>query len=120
MDPELKTLLGALVEGQVKLAEGQAKTDASVARLVDGQAKTDASLARLAEGQAKTDASLARLADQVGKLTGEVFRMGARLDGFSEAVIRGFTDSAATDGEFRARFERLDARVSELEKHTHP
>lgn len=68
---------------------------------------------KLAEGQAKTEAAVARLADQVGRLT-------ARLDGFSEVVIRGFTDVAGTQGEFRARFERLDERVTELEKHQQP
>ena len=114
MDPELKTLLGALVEGQVNLADAQAKMSEALAKLST----------KLEEGQARTEATVSRLAEQVTKLTQQVDKVRvdsgrtvARLDAFTQMVLRGFTDSVGTQGELRAQFENLDARVSALEKH---
>lgn len=83
MDPELKVLLAALVEGQVKLAESQAKTDATVQAL----------------------------AAEVRALGGTVRQMSERMDRFAEAVMRGFTTGGEQQGALQARVERLEGAV---------
>ncbi|MBI3183548.1 MAG: hypothetical protein HYZ28_15535 [Myxococcales bacterium] len=110
MDPELNKLLSALVEGQVKLAEGQARADASLAKLAERQDRTEAALAKLTD-------RISALGDIVSKLASQVAGMGARLDGYTEMVVRGFTDGAGRHGELKSRVSDLEARVSELEKH---
>jgi hypothetical protein len=48
MDPELKTLLSALMDGQIKLAEGQRRHDVLLEGLVAGQARHERLLEKLA------------------------------------------------------------------------
>ena len=91
MDPALRTLLKALVEGQVKLAEGQATMEV-----------------RLAEGQARLEKSQARMMD---KLT----VVSERLDDFARAVIRGFTNGASRRSGLEQRVGRLERRLTRLE-----
>lgn len=95
IEPELRKLLRALVEGQVKLANGQRDTNAVVARLAR---------------------QVSRLGGEVSRLGGEVSRLGKRLDRFAQAVVRGFTDGAARDKAFDARIDALERVVAVLGK----
>ncbi len=74
-----------------RLADAQAKTDASVDRLVKSIDKTDAdvdrlekSIDRLEAAQAKTDVSVARLTSEVGKLSEVV---GGTVEVDAESVV---------------------------------
>jgi methyl-accepting chemotaxis protein len=126
MDPDLKTLLTALVEGQVKLAESletsHARLSGRVDKLAEGQAKLTERVDKLAEGQAKLAARMDGLAIAVNELTGDVGvlatavrqmgermdAMGARLDRFGEQVMRGFTRAGGQLEEHEGRIVRLE------------
>jgi hypothetical protein len=129
VDPEIKTLLAALVEGQVKLAEGQGRTGAAVVRLAEGQARTDAAVARLAEGQARTDAAVVRLAEGLEQTNAAVHETNAvvrelaaaqlrteeklgtltdRVDRLAQLMIRGHTEAAERHGVVMDRLDGLD------------
>ena len=99
MDAELKTLLVALAEGQVKLAEGQGRHDELLVALADGQVKLEGTVAHLATA---TEGALTRLAE--------------RIDEFGERVSRGFTNGASTDRKLDDELHALDARVTKLER----
>jgi hypothetical protein len=63
MDPELKVVLAALVEGQVKLSDGQgARTDAAVQRFSDRQ---DGSTMQVGRGFTRGISAERRLEDRV-------------------------------------------------------
>ncbi len=100
MDAVEQTMIKALVDGQIKLAEWQAK-------LAEGQTKMEASIERLAEGQTKMEASIERLADKVSF-------MAERLDHFGEQVLRGFTQAAQRDGDLDQRVSKLEAEMETL------
>jgi hypothetical protein len=62
--------MAELADGQARLVESQAHTDAKMSELVEGQTKlfeaqtrTDAKMSELAEGQARTDTKISKLAD---------------------------------------------------------
>jgi HD superfamily phosphodiesterase len=125
MDPELKQLLMALVDGQVKLAEGQAKTDTRMDALVQAQARTEARLDALAQAQAKTEARLAALAATQNELAGDVRVLARaqerterrleqvvdRLDRFTDAIMRGFTTGAEKHSGLEERVRKLEGAV---------
>ena len=92
MDAELKTLLVALAEGQVKLAEGQGRHDERLGRM-------ESAITHLATA---TEAALTRLTD--------------RIDEFGERVTRGFTNGASSDLKLDDAIHALDARVTKLER----
>ncbi len=95
MDPELRTLLRALTNGQVKLFEAQSKTSREVRGLAAGQR-------RLFEAQAR--------------MSKEFRLLGARLDRFSRAVIRGFANGAARHHATQVRLDQIERRVTKIEK----
>src|SRR2546429_463527 len=114
MDKETRTLLRALVDGQVKLAESHAALETNLARshaaLETKLAKSHAALAKeiaqshaqLAKAQARTEATVDRLGHNLD-------RLASRLDDFRKDVYRGFTRSVARD-------HSLDRRVTTLER----
>jgi len=104
MDPELKTMLMALMDGQIKLAEGHVETQAAIRHLAERTGKTEAAIQHLAE---TTEASIASLAEKVSFLS-------ERLDSFGEKVVRGFTDSAQRDGDLELRVSKLESEVESL------
>lgn len=81
MDPELKTLLSALVDGQVRLAEGIEQTNAAMAR---GFAETNAAIVRLAEAQRETEKRMGWFAEQMlrgfDKVSTRITKAEDRLD----------------------------------------
>ncbi|MCC6810100.1 MAG: hypothetical protein IT381_21905 [Deltaproteobacteria bacterium] len=88
MDAEIRTLLSALVEGQLKLAEAQAETG-----------KTMAELRReMHRGFAKID------------------YMSNRLDWFGNQVVRGFTRGASRDFNLERRVTKLERQIAALKK----
>src|SRR5207245_2540120 len=103
MDPELKALLTALAEGQIKLAEGQA----AFARDVK------AALGELTLAQAHTQVALTDLA-------GDVRTLGERMDKYAEAVVRGFTNGAERNGKLARRVEVVETRLDRIEKRLPP
>jgi chromosome segregation ATPase len=132
MDPELKQLLMALVDGQVKLAEGQAKTDTRMDALVQAQAKTEARIDALAQAQAKTEARIEALAARMdalaatqNELAGDVRVLARaqerterrleqvvdRLDRFTDAIMRGFTTGAEKHSGLEDRVRKLEGAV---------
>ena len=90
MDPELKTLIKALMDGQIKLAEGHVETQASIRHLAE-----------------TTEVSIASLAEKVSFLS-------ERLDSFGEKVVCGFTDSAQREGDLDRRVSKLESEVESL------
>ncbi len=112
MDPELKTLLKALMDGQIKLAEGHVETQAAIQRQAE---KTEASIRSLAE---KTEASIRSLAEKteasISSLAKTVSLLSERLDSFGEKVVRGFTDVAQRDGDLERRVSKLESEVESL------
>ena len=83
VDANVSRLEGAiarLAEGQEKLFEAQARTDARMGELVEAQARTDARMAELAEGQAKLVEAQARTEQQIGTLTEAMNRLANRTD----------------------------------------
>ena len=119
MDAELKTLLVALAEGQVKLAEGQGRMESAVAHLAEGQGRHDELLAKLAEGQGRHDERLGRMESAVAHLAtateAALTRLTERIDEFGERVTRGFTNGASADRKMDDAIHALDARVTKLE-----
>jgi len=117
MDPELKTLLSALLDGQVKLTEGHAalvaaqqKTEARIDALAEGQAalvvaqqKTEARIDALAEGQAALVAAQQKTEARIDALAEAQIRTEARIDALAEAQIRT-----------EARIDALAAATNEL------
>jgi hypothetical protein len=91
-DRETKALLKALVDGQVKLAEGQAQLTERVDHLAG------------------------RLDTFAEKITADITRLTGRLDAFAEVVVRGFTESAGRDIATDKRVDGLEARVAKLEQ----
>ena len=143
LDPELKAILGTMVEGQArhdaafvtltghvdKVAQGQSQ-------LVEGQAQHAAALARhdglwakLGEGQARQDAAIASLTERVDQLAGHMTRSAGLINALAEgqaglveqvknltARVDGFTEVVLrgfTDS--AARDPVSDKRVDELE-----
>ncbi|MBI4705461.1 MAG: hypothetical protein HY744_30570 [Deltaproteobacteria bacterium] len=101
MDPELKTLLAALVEGQVKLAERMEASHAKLAARMDALAATQNELAGdvrvLVRAQERTERRLEQVIE--------------RLDRFGEQVVRGFTKAGEQHGEHEGRIGRLEQAV---------
>ncbi len=95
MDPELKELLGTLVEGQVRLNEGQARLTDRIDVLTEQMTRAATLINALADGQAK---------------------LAERVDGFTAAVLRGFTDGAGRDHVIEKRVDALEERVTNLER----
>jgi hypothetical protein len=95
VDSELKALLDALVEGQLKLAEVQQ-------RFSEG-------LQRLAEGQQRHGERLDRVEAALERLT-------VRVEAFTDAVLRGFTDAAGRDRALDSRVEKPESRMQALER----
>src|SRR5438046_1985367 len=99
MERETRTLLKALVDGQVKLAEGlksHAKT-------------TNTAIQRLS-----TD--VRQLTTDVRQLTTDVRYLGKRMDRYATAVVRGFTNGTRRDHVIEKRVGVLEARVTSLEQ----
>ncbi len=88
MDSELKALLTALAEGQIKLAEGQTRLDER----------------------------MAVMAKAMTNLGERMIDLGERMDGYARAVIRGFTSSVERDGKIELRVDAVEARLDRLEK----
>ena len=78
MDPELKTLLMALAEGQVKLDE------------------------------------------RVGIMANALAELGRRMDGYAQAVVKGFTAGAERNGKVERRLSAAETRLDRLEKRGPP
>ncbi|MBI4705189.1 MAG: hypothetical protein HY744_29120 [Deltaproteobacteria bacterium] len=115
MDPELKTLLAALVDGQVKLAEGQTKLaermEASHAKL---GARIDALTVRidaLAVAQNELTGDVGVLARAQERTERRLEQVIERLDRFGEQVMRGFTKAGEQHGEHEGRIGRLEQAV---------
>ncbi len=115
VDPEFKAIMNALVEGQVKLAEGQERQESSIARLEDvvvklanGQERHEALLVKLAEGQARHETILAKLA--VGQAQHE--EVITRLANSVEAM------GEHTERQFELVHERMDRSDERMEKLT--
>ncbi len=111
MDPELKTLLKALMDGQIKLAEGHVETQAAIRHLAERTGKTESAIQLMSENiqlmSEKTEASIGSLAESVSILS-------ERLDSFGEKVVRGFTDSSQRDGDLDRRVSKLESEVESL------
>ncbi len=108
MDPELKTILKALMDGQIKLAEGHVETQAAIRHLAERTGKTESAIQLLAE---TTQASIGSLAENVSILADRLDSLSDRLDSFGEKVVRGFTDSTKRDGDLDRRVSKLESEV---------
>lgn len=97
MDPDLKALLSALVEGQVKLSEGQAT-------LAAAHARTERRLDGI-------ELVMRQLAEEVVKLTEAQRRTEERLGWFGQQVTRGFTAVARRQGKIEKRVGKLERKV---------
>ena len=113
MDPELKTLLNALAEGQIKLAESQAV-------LVHGQKQMQKDMVEVRRELVEVRKETTELRKDSNELRKELRteiravkdatnRMSERLDWFGGQIVRGFTSGVSRD-------ESLDRRVTKLER----
>ena len=105
LDPELKALLSTLVTGQIKIAEGHERLEATVKHLAT---TTETALSRLAESQDRTDATVNRLGEKVD-------RFGERVDSFTKVIMEGFTGGVSRDRHIEDDLRALEARVTKLE-----
>ena len=105
----MKELLAALAQGQIKLAEGQVKLEATVSQLAQGQL-------RIAEGQVKLESTVAHLASAT---EGALTRLTERLDSFRDAILNGFTNGADRDRKLEDELRALEARIKRLEQKRH-
>lgn len=138
MDPELKALLTALAEGQVKLAEGQAKTDANLGAFARDTKAAIGDLAghvrdthvalgelaghvsELADHVVRLDKGQARLDEKVGVMAEALTDLGKRMDGYAKAVVKGFTTGAERNGKLSKRVEAVEGRLDKIEKRLPP
>jgi predicted GTPase len=105
MDPETKTMLDALLDGQGKLTDQVARSAGLINTLAEGQVLLARRVDNIAEGQEA-------LAKHVDRRIGE---LAARVDTFNETVLRGFTDAAARDHGLERRLDELETRVAAIE-----
>ncbi len=108
VDPDLKAILTAL-------AEGQTRNDTSIANLTEGQAHLIALKDTLTEQVGRSAGLINELAEGQVKLTDRVEKLTERLDGFTAAVLRGFTEGVGRDIATEKRVDQLEARMSQLE-----
>jgi DNA repair exonuclease SbcCD ATPase subunit len=131
VDANVSRLEGAiarLAEGQEKLFEAQARTDARMGELVEAQARTDARMAELAEGQAKlveaqarTDARMAELTEGQAKLVEAQARTDARMAELAEGQAKLVEAQARTEqqiGTLTEAMNRLANRTDAVVGHT--
>lgn len=113
MESELKALLDALVQGQLKIAEGQLRLDGRMDQVEKRQEKTETAVLHMADQVTWLGQKMIELAGTVTGLTREMTRLGERVDTLAEAVTRGFTDAASRDKD-------LSDRTAALEEERHP
>jgi septal ring factor EnvC (AmiA/AmiB activator) len=108
VDPEIKQRFDVLESALVRLAEGQAKTDATVRELAEGQAQTNATVRELAgdvrslaTAQLRTETRVAELAEGLGTLTD-------RVDRLAQLMIRGHTEAAERHVTVIDRLDKLE------------
>ncbi len=123
MDPETQAAFSSIGDRLDRLAEGQERIEAQTQR-------TDEQLVELEKRADKTDELLNRAALLLVKLTDEVSHLaagqdelrrviqdlGARMDGYTQAVLRGLTESVTRDSAIEKRVARLEERVGRIEK----
>jgi hypothetical protein len=98
IDPDLKAILTALADGQLKL-------EASVGKLADGQTRLEATVAHMATA---TESAFSRTDQALERLT-------ERIDSFRDTILKGFTNGADRDRKLEDDVRVLDARVTKLE-----
>ncbi|MCC6811202.1 MAG: hypothetical protein IT381_27475 [Deltaproteobacteria bacterium] len=120
MDPELKTLLNALAEGQIKLAESQAvlvhgqkqmQKDMVEVRRELVEVRRELVEVRKETTELRKDSNELRkeLRTEIRAVKDATNRMSERLDWFGGQIVRGFTSGVSRD-------ESLDRRVTKLER----
>lgn len=108
-DTDIGLIVQQLVGMQSRMADRQVAVENALLQLTN---RVDA----LAEGQAQLVVGQAQLVAGQTQLTKTVGNLATRIDAFTEAVMRGFTDAAGRHGELAAKVTTLDARLTALER----
>lgn len=110
---ELPVLVRQLAEGQERLTEAQAATQAQLQKLTEAQARTDERLERLTEAQARTEERLQELAKGLADTQSQVRELAAEVRDLA-AQVRALTE-AQTRAELR--LERLEEEQGRMRRH---
>ncbi len=120
---QVETLLVGLTEGQVRTNATMGTLTDRVDKLTEQVTRTATIVNALAEGQDVLRDGLLQLTEQVTRTATIVnalaegqMKLGERVDGFTAAVLRGFTEGAGRDLANERRVDALEARMTKLEQ----
>ena len=109
MEAETKVLLAALVNGQVRLDEGQARLQEALRGLALGQQRSDRRMEAFTANQEKLDRRVDKLVDTTDRIL-------ERLTWQTKQIVRGFTRGASRDFVLERRTSSFDRRLRKVER----
>jgi len=109
----LKEQTEQLGQAITRLAEAQARTDASLQKLAQAQARTEARVEELAQAQARTEARVEELAQAQARTEARVDRVEAALERLAQAQAR--TEAAVK--ELAEAQRRTEMALKEQQRH---